>query len=70
VTPPPEVPSAEGGGYVSEPSSTPNYYTEPTLPVEPQTPIISEETTPINSAPNDGIEPNIPYSPLTSPLTN
>ncbi|GCL34580.1 serine/threonine protein kinase [Planktothrix agardhii CCAP 1459/11A] len=66
---PPQVPPAEGGGYVSE-ESAPNYYTEPTIPVEPQSRILSEETVPINSAPNDGIDPSIPYSPLTIPLKN
>ncbi len=66
---PPQVPPPEGGGYVSE-ESAPNYYTEPTIPVEPQSRILSEETVPINSAPNDGIEPSIPYSPLTIPLKN
>lgn len=66
---PPQVPSAEGGGYVPE-QSAPNYYSEPTLPVEAQSPILSEETAPINSAPNYGIEPSLPYSPLTVPLKN
>ncbi|WRH68082.1 MAG: hypothetical protein RSE13_07375 [Planktothrix sp. GU0601_MAG3] len=66
---PPEIPSAEGGGYVSE-QSAPDYYTEPTPQVESTSPILSEETAPINSAPNYGTDPGLPYSPLTIPLKN
>lgn len=65
----PEVPSAEGGGYVTQ-ESAPNNYTQPTVPIEPEYPVYSEENTPINSSASYGISPSIPYTPLTSPLTN
>jgi eukaryotic-like serine/threonine-protein kinase len=65
---PTETTSGGGGSFYQEPD--PNYYTEPTVPVEPEYPISSEETTPMTSAPNYGTESNIPTSPLTSPISN
>lgn len=69
VTLPPET-TFEGGGGSYYQESDPNYYPESTVPVEPQYPVSSEETSPMISAPNYGTESNIPSAPLTPPFSN
>ncbi|WP_072718842.1 serine/threonine protein kinase [Planktothrix pseudagardhii] len=66
---PTETTPGGGGGLLPE-EPVPNSYSEPTVPVEPQYPVSSEETTPMTSTPNYGTESNIPTSPLTSPISN
>lgn len=58
------TPTAGGGGSYSG-----EYYTEPTVPVEPEYPIY-EETTPIPSTPDYGTESNTPAVPLIPPISN
>ncbi len=69
---PTETTSAGGGGSLPE-EPVPNSYTEPTVPtvpVEPEYPVSSEETTPMTSTPNYETESTLPTSPLTPPISN
>lgn len=58
-------PAAGGGGSYSE-----EYYTDPTIPLDPNYSLPSEETTPTTPTSNYDVESDIPTSSLIPPLTN